>query len=196
MKLTTVVAALMLAGMAAAAQAQTANTSVIAIPGMVRVKNQLTIDATVTALDAAKRLVTVKTAKGEGQTFVAGPEVKNFAQIKVGDVVHGLAVETLTIELIKGGAGHPVRLASGGDVVAAPGAKPSGATADRLTIIADVIGVDRAAGLVQLKGVDHTVVLEIVDPAQLKLVEVGDAVRGTYEVSVAVSLATVPPMAK
>jgi len=192
MKLNTSLACLLLAGIATAAPAQTASASMISVPGQVRVKNQIHINATVTAIDAASRTVTVKTAKGKSESILAGPEVSNFDQIKVGDAVHGLAVETLTLELLKGGAGKPMRQDGEGGAKAAPGAKPSGALSKRVVIIADVVAVDRKAGTVRVKGPKQSMTLDVADPEQLKLIEVGDAIRGTYEAEVAVALAAGP----
>ena len=43
--------------------------------------------ATVTAVDQAQRLVTLRGPQGNEVTLEAGPEVRNFAQIEAGDVV-------------------------------------------------------------------------------------------------------------
>jgi hypothetical protein len=43
--------------------------------------------ATVTAVDQAQRLVTVRGPEGNELTLEAGPEVRNLAQVEVGDVV-------------------------------------------------------------------------------------------------------------
>ena len=59
------------------------------------------VDAVVTKVDSKTRTVTLKDKDGTLTNFVAGPEIKNFPQIKVGDrltVTHELAV---AIELVK-----------------------------------------------------------------------------------------------
>lgn len=43
--------------------------------------------ATVSAIDSADRLVTLRSSDGTELTLQAGPEVRNFAQIEVGDIV-------------------------------------------------------------------------------------------------------------
>src|SRR5436190_17343162 len=53
------------------------------------------IAATVTAVDAASRKVTLATADGTKTTFKAGPEVVNFHQIQVGDQVKAMVAEQL-----------------------------------------------------------------------------------------------------
>lgn len=45
------------------------------------------IEAVVTAIDKAQRTVTVKAANGNSRVIQAGPEVRNFDQIAVGDSV-------------------------------------------------------------------------------------------------------------
>src|SRR5215211_7868665 len=57
--------------------------------------------AVVEAVDAAKRTVSLKNARGEMRTITAGPEVRNFDQIKVGDSVTVEYVEGLALELKK-----------------------------------------------------------------------------------------------
>jgi hypothetical protein len=190
MNIKSVVGTLLLAGLATVAQAQAIGVTLISVPGKVMVKGELTINATVTAIDAATRLITLKNAKGQVEQLIAGPEIRNFAQIKVGDAVHGKAVESLTLELLKGGAGKPQRIEGAGEAKAEPGAKPSGAAVKNLTIIADVVAVDRAAGTILVKGVKHSLTMQVRDPEQLKLIEVGDQIKGTYQTSVAVALAS------
>ena len=56
------------------------------------------VSATVEAIDQATRLLTVKGDDGSTASFVVGPEVKNFPQIRVGDKVvvsyyRGIAAE-------------------------------------------------------------------------------------------------------
>ena len=53
------------------------------------------ITATVAAVDAASRHVTLATADGTKTTLKAGPEVVNFNQIQVGDQVKVLVAEQL-----------------------------------------------------------------------------------------------------
>lgn len=45
------------------------------------------ISATVEALDLATRRITLKGSEGRSETYVAGPEVKRLAEIKVGDKI-------------------------------------------------------------------------------------------------------------
>lgn len=188
MNLKKLVAALVFAGVAGTAFGQDATAAVVTVPGKAMVAGQVTRSGEVTAVDAEKRIVTLKNAKGESFDIVAGPEVKNFAQIKAGDKVVVKAVQALTLELKKGGAGIRERSDKADGVRAAEGEKPAAAVGAKTTVIADVVAVDRKTGVVTLKGVHQSLKLNVKDPEQLKLIEKGDQVKGTYVEAVGVAV--------
>lgn len=192
MKIKTIVGTLLLAGLATVAQAQKVSTTLTSAPGMVKIKGELTITATVVKVDAKTRIVTLKAANGEVEEIFAGPEVRNFDQIKAGDAVHGKATQSLTLELIKGGAGEPRWVEGSGQARAEKGTKPSGAMAENASVIASVVAVDRANRFITVKGPLRTLILDVNDPEQLKLIEVGDSIKATFRVAVAVALASAP----
>ena len=133
--------------------------------------------ATITAIDAATRDITLKGPQGNELTVTAGPEVKNFANMKVGDLVNVDYLESLTLELKKGGGLIVQRTAKDGMASAVPGAKPAAAAGRQVTIVADVIDVNAA---------NQTVDLRIPDAAQFKRIAKGDQVEATYTQAVAV----------
>ena len=61
------------------------------------------LEATVTAIDSAKRKVSLVTRKGEKFTVNPGPEVENFAQIRVGDQLKVAFTEEITVRMAKPG---------------------------------------------------------------------------------------------
>jgi len=124
---------------------------------------------------------------------VAGPEVRNFDQIKVGDEVVVRHFEAVSLELMKGGAGIRQREESAGAARAPKGDRPGVAAAERVTVVADVVGVNRRSQTVTLRGPQHTVNLHVRDPEQFERVQVGDQVRATFTEAVAIS---VEPAAK
>jgi len=186
MNLKHVVAAMLLVGLTTVATAQESGTIKTSIPGKVTLMGELTISAVVTAIDASKRAITLKSPDGKIDTVTAGPEVRNFDQIKVGDTVKAKAIESLTLELLKGGAGSPERMDTTDEARAKKGEKPGAAIASKVSFIADVTEVDRKASTITLKGVHETVSLKVQDPKQLKLIQVGDRIKGTYVEAVAV----------
>ena len=67
--------------------AQSSGAVVDRQPGRVGIAQAVDVTATIIALDAAKREMTLKGPDGKEATMVAGPEVKNYGQLKVGDKV-------------------------------------------------------------------------------------------------------------
>ena len=97
-------ASIIAAALALPAMAQTgAGVVVDKGPGVVTAAQTVKLTAAIVAIDAATRSITLKGPQGKEITVTAGPEVKNFAQMKVGDQVTVAYVEALTLELKKGG---------------------------------------------------------------------------------------------
>jgi len=179
---------------ASAQQAPTTSSSVAVAPGKAVATSTTTASAVIVSIDATYRIVTLKTASGKVVEVVAGPEVKNFDQLKVGQKVKAAYSEALSLELKKGG-GKPLTVTEkGGAASAAPGAKPGAAGARQVTVLADVVKVDTKAHLVTLRGpAGNQVDLKVEDPEQLKNIKKGDQVEAVYTEAVAV---TVEPAGK
>jgi Cu/Ag efflux protein CusF len=170
----------------------TSGTVVKTAPGKGTVANVEKITASVEAIDAASRAVTLKGPDGKVVTITAGPEVKNFAQIKVGDFVVVRFVEALTLELKKGGTALRQRTERETGAAAKPGERPAGVVGKQTTVVADVIAVDPKKQVVTLRGPERTVDLKLRDPEQFKLVKVGDQVEATFTEAAAISVEPAP----
>ena len=170
------------------AQAQTGAAVVGTAPGAGAVAQTVKVTATITTIDRAKREVTVKGPQGREVVLFAGPEVKNFAQMKVGDQVTAEYVEALTLELKKGGGKTVGMTGKEGAKGAKAGERPAGAAGRQVTVIADVVGVDSATQTVTLRGPKRTVDLKVRDPEQFKLMAKGDQVEATYTEAMALSV--------
>ena len=173
--------------------AQTGAVMAGSAPGKVGVAQTVNITATITAIDKATRDVTLKGPKGNELTVTAGPDIKNFDQLKVGDQVNAKYVEALTLQLVKGGGQPVARTEEMGAAGAKAGAQPGGAVGRQVTIVADVVGLDPATQTVTLKGPQRTVDLVVKDPAQFKRIAKGDQVQATYTQAFAMA---VEPAAK
>ena len=146
--------------------------------------------ATITAIDAATRAVTLKGPQGNESRSPPGPEVKNFAQMKVGDLVNVEYVEALTLELKKGSAAPVARTeqagAAGGEARASALPAWSGR---QVTIIADVVGArrrrSRSSRCAARSAPSSS---KSSDPAQFKLVAKGDRVEATYTEAMAIAV--------
>ena len=165
-----------------------AGTIVEKAPGMAVGANVVTVSAKVVALDKDKRLVTLQGPLGNQFRVVAGKEVRNFDQIKVGDELVVTHAEALTLELKKGGDGIRERVESQGAARAPAGAKPGMASVSRTSVVANVVAVNARTQTVTLRGVEYTVDLRVPDKNQFKAIKVGDQVQAVFTDALAVSM--------
>ena len=198
MKLRTLLgtAALILFPLAASAQQPVADGVALVGPGKFAGVFEEKTTSTVESIDAASRSVVLVRANGDKIKVVAGDQVKNFAQIKVGDKVVARHTQALVLELKKGGAGIRERAVSTDQGSAQPGDKPAAYEAMKVTFTADVVKVDAKKHVITLRGPERTVKLKIKDPEQIKLIKKGDQVEGVYAEAVALSVEAAPAKAK
>ena len=183
-----IAALLVAAATALSAYAQTGTVVVKKSPGTAAATKTLRVTATITAIDPKTREVTLKEPQGNEVTIEAGPRVKNFAQMKVGDIVNVEYVEALTLELKKGGGQLVGRTTQVGEASAASGKMPAGMGGRKITVVADVTAVDPATQTITLRGPERTVELKVLDPEQFKWVAKGDQVEVTYSEALAVKV--------
>ena len=168
-------------------------TVVASEPGKAAIVRAAEISAQVVAIDKATRTVTLKGPQGNAVDIVAGDEVKNFDQIKLGDFVVARYAQALTLELrkTKVKAGEPTVREEAAR--AKPGERPAVVGAREVTAIADVIGVDAKKSTITLKGPRGNVVtLDVKNPDQFKVVKKGDQVEVTYTEALALSVEPAP----
>ena len=145
--------------------------------------------AVVQAIDQASRRVTLKAEDGTTFTFVAGPQVRNLAQVGVGDAVKVTYTESLALEVRRGDGTPPEAAVATAGQRAEPGEKPAGALAQVVTVSAEIIAIDRTANRVTLKGPEGNFrVLQVRDPKKLESVKVGDMVYATYTESLGIAV--------
>jgi len=198
MKVITTITALAIVGAVPfAAQAQSAPSSQAAVatePGKVAGAATTEVTAKVIAVDPAQRTVTLQSASGKTRTIDVGDQVRNFDQIKVGDTVHAKYTQALALELKKGAAGMAAPTEEHAITPPpAPGAKPGGTVARKVTATAEVIAVDPAKQMVTLRGpAGNEVDVEAQDPNQLQNIKKGDHVQVTYVEALAIKVAEAP----
>jgi hypothetical protein len=189
--------ALVTAALAAPTLAQqptaTGGAAVASEPGKAAVVRAAELSAQVIGIDKATRTLTLKGPKGKVVDVVAGDEVKNFDQIKLGDLVVARYLEALTLEL------QTTKSAAGGVAVregaakAKSGERPAVAGGRQVTAIADVTAVDPKASTITLKGPrGNEVTLNVQNPEQFKVVKKGDQVEVTYTEALALSVEPAP----
>jgi Cu/Ag efflux protein CusF len=150
------------------------------------------VSATVTAIDAANRTVTLK-GKKETDTVKVGPEVKNFDQIKVGDQVVVTVAQDLT--LVWKGADAKVAeptVTVTGDA-AAPGQKPGADVKATIKGTVTVTKIDMKTRAVTVVGSQGRRFEIVAGPeVQLEKLKVGDKLGAEYTERVAVEVKPAP----
>jgi hypothetical protein len=145
--------------------------------------------ATVTAINMETREVTFKRSNGAIRTIVASPEVKNLAQVKVGDTIVLRYQQAASIKLEKRPTGAPSIQESSGVSRNAPGTKPGVYAGQETTISAEIDQIDALNSTVTLKGPRGGLVdVEVKDKSMLGKLNVGDLVVITYTEAVALSV--------
>jgi hypothetical protein len=145
--------------------------------------------ATVEAVDQSTRMVTLKGPEGKSVTFKASDEVRNLAQVKVGDTVKFAYYESLAVRVLKAGEAFPTAGESAAMARAKPGEKPAGVVGTETTVNATITAIDKKAKTATLKGEDgKSVTVKPLRPEKLDEVKVGDRLVITYTEAVAVKV--------
>lgn len=190
-KLYSVVCAAMLT--LASSAAMSADTT---LPSKVEI-DAITAGATVTAVDKAKRTFTLKASDGKTHSFTAGPEMRNFDQMNVGDKVEATYAEEMSISVNKSGAAPSMQEKTA--VVRAPkGAKPGVILASSTEVTGVVTAIDHKARTVTLMGPKGK---EATFPVKegvkgFENVAKGDNVVISYTDALSISVVTDPAAAK
>jgi Cu/Ag efflux protein CusF len=147
----------------------------------------VTVTATIEAIDANARLITFKNEDGTLESIVAGPEVKRFDALKVGDKVTFRYYESVVYHIQKPGDAPPVPEAAA--TVRTEGAKPGGTMSRQQTAVVTVMAIDLKVPSVTIKNADgNTVSFKVRDKKNLAGVKAGDKVQITYTQALAVSV--------
>jgi hypothetical protein len=146
------------------------------------------VSAKVIAVDQTDRLVGLLLPDGSEAVIVAGPDVRNLAQVKVGDIVNAEYQLAAVISLKKGPGVRGTTEATS-SARAKAGEKPAGAIIKEGSITANVVAVDAAKGTVNVKGPEGRVIHgKVADKALLSDVKVGDQVEVDYKASMAIQV--------
>ena len=168
-----------------------AQTKPVVIDAAAIDNSYLLYEGEVVKIDKKTRTITFKNKEGESK-FVAGPEIKNFDQIKRGDrlsVSYELAV---AIELIKTKSdGVRSKVETNTVTSSKANEKPSETIANKTTITADIVEVNRDKKLVSVKGPSGKVTtVRVKNPSLLADVNVGEQVKIIYYDAMAASITT------
>lgn len=98
--------------------------------------------ATVTAVDPKTREITLRDNMGETTSIIAGPEVRNFPQIKVGDTLRVRMMQSLLMEVRPHNALVTRTEIEEGVALAPKGGQPGMAQGRRITTVVTIQALD------------------------------------------------------
>jgi len=143
-------------------------------------------------IDKDSRAITLKNDEGEEWVFTAGPEVRNFDQLKRGDLVIMQYFSGLAVALEPKGSGLEERASELEVERAKAGEKPGMKVTASTYILAEVTAVDLEDRVVAIEGPENTLVLKVSDEVDLTQVEVGQQIEALYTKSYAISVVSAP----
>jgi hypothetical protein len=156
-------------------------------------QHEVTIVATVEKVDQTERLVTLKGPSGNLDTIREGPEVRNLAQIKRGDHVVATYYQSLAFQVVKPEDAKLGATMDEGVGRAKVGERPGAIDARVVTVVADIVSLDRKNQQAVLKGPEgKTITVDVENPANFDKVKVGDRVEITYTEAVAIDVHSAP----
>ena len=135
---------------------------------------------TIVKIDKKTREVTVRNEDGKKATFVAGPEVRNFDQLKRGDLILVQFYAGFAIALAPKGSGLKERADQIAIERAKKGEKP-GVVIRHVAVASGVVkAVDLKKKTVTVEGPNGTLTLKAADDVNLSKIKVGAPVEAAY----------------
>lgn len=161
---------------------------IINAPGHVEGIAMVNATATVQKIDKETRTITLKKEHDEIINIVAPDTVRNFDQIKVGDVVHAHYEATVTFQVNKEGSTEVGRLEEGTLSRAKLGDKPGAIMTHAVAMRANVTKVDPENKKITIQGKNKTLDLDIKNPEHFKVIKVGDQIDALITEAIAMSV--------
>lgn len=161
-------------------------------PSHASITNVVTATAEVVAVDAGTRMVTLRREDSSTMQIKAGPEVRNFAQIAVGDTLVVKYQETLEASLRPKGEPAQPASAVAAAARAEAGEKPGGGVGIGISVRVRVESLDRESNIVTFSHANGELVSRrVVTPEGREFVKglkVGDTVQLDYSETLALSI--------
>jgi len=172
--------------------AQNKPQAVVAVetaPGVLKVAEGVQLQGKFTSVDQKTRQVVIVGPNGNEFKTTLGNEVKNFNQIKVGDIVTLTHVEILVADIKKPSKVEVrERIETEKAVTAKLGDKPAAAIERQVAIVADVTAVDEKKGTLTVRGATRTLDIKVKDPKVLKGVKVGTQIEAMVTEIIAIEV--------
>lgn len=190
-KIALVSAAVLMMGTSAVI-AQNKPQAVVAVEtasGVLKVAEGVQFQGKFKSIDPKTRQVVIVGPNGNEFKTVLGDEVKNFNQIKVGDIVTLTHVEILVADIKKPSKVEiRERVETEKAVRAKLGDKPAAAIERQVSIVADVTAVDDKKGTLTIRGATRTLDIKVKDPSVLKGVKVGTQIEAMVTEIIAIEV--------
>ena len=152
--------------------------AVEAAPGVLKVAEGVQVQGKFKSVDQKTRQVVIVGPNGNEFKTTLGNEVKNFNQIKVGDIVTLTHVEIFVADIKKPSKAEiRERVETEKAVTAKLGDKPAAAIERQVAIVADVTAVDEKKGTLTVRGATRTLDIKVKDPKVLKGIKVGTQIE-------------------
>jgi hypothetical protein len=143
--------------------------------------------ATVEAIEASTRTLTLKKPDGTFVTTVAGPDVKRFAEVKIGDKVNARYYENVVVRVKQ--PGEPDVETRGKATTGSEQVGPGGTKAKQVTITATITAIDMNAPSITFTGPrGWKYSTRVQDKEALAKVKVGDKVDIVWTEALLVSV--------
>jgi Cu/Ag efflux protein CusF len=141
----------------------------------------------VQAIDPSTRTVTIKKADGTVVSTVAGPEIKRFEEVKVGDTITARYYENIVLRLKQPGESEVASATRG--TAGSNQELPGGTKAKQMTLTVTITGIDPATPSITFTGPEGwKYTSKVQDAAALAKVKVGDQVDIVWTEALLVSL--------
>jgi Cu/Ag efflux protein CusF len=145
--------------------------------------------ATIEAISHDTREITLKTQDGQMETMVAGPEIKRFGELKIGDTVTFRYMESTAFVIRKAGQPAPVAPSSDTAMSRGTGARPSGTISKQQTATVTIKAIDlKVPSVTVLTDEKKTVSFKVDNVKNLEGLKVGDKVDITYTEAIMISV--------
>lgn len=165
-------------------------------PTTFRLSETVRTRADVASVDHAERKVTLKLPDGAPRTFRAGPEVKNFDQVKAGDVVDVLHTMVGELELKRPTSDTPDFLMEDVSETAPAGWKPAGFAAIKTSAIVKITTIKPETGEVAFVGpLGNVFQVTVADEGFRKTMQdfkAGDLAQASYVEALSIVVAPKP----
>ena len=138
--------------------------------------------ATIQAIDSTRRMITLRTASGEEDSFQVGPEVKRFEELKVGDTLKLTYRESVVVLLRKPGD-PPLtdKDVSNSAVTRGTGALPSATMSTQERVTVTVKSIDPATQAITVTTKDgRTVTRKVEDKKFVDGLKAGQTIDIVY----------------